>query len=93
MPWPAGARGENLRKQQEYHSLPAAAGVEQLTEASLRNDPGRLGRIEGTHQPISIVDTSNPLPVPAPIPYFYYIYFGFDSGPLNAGAPKNLPRS
>ena len=29
MPWPAGARGENLRKQQEYHSLLAAAGVEQ----------------------------------------------------------------
>jgi hypothetical protein len=35
----------------------------------------------------------DPLPVPAPIPYLYYIYFGFDSGPLNAGAPKNLPRS
>ena len=34
----------------------------------------------------------DPLPVPAPIPYFYYIYFGFDSGPLSAGAPKNLPR-
>jgi hypothetical protein len=35
----------------------------------------------------------DPLPVPAPIPYLYYICFGFDSGPLNAGASKNLPRS
>jgi hypothetical protein len=59
MPWTAGVRGENLRKQQEYHSLPAAAGVEQLTEASLRNDPRRLGRIEGTQHPLSIMDTSD----------------------------------
>ena len=53
------------------------------------DDPGRVGRIEGTRQPMPIVDTSDPLAVPAPIPYLFRYLLLLRLLSLERGA-KNL---